>query len=235
MVEKAVSPQEILFLMVKETLNANIALALKTNKYFKCSRCGWCCKIAPATITYNELTKISHYLKITNKRMLKKNCFTTLDGQLKLRSPCPFYIQGKCKIYNIRPLICRTYPFKYGTNLLQAIDKCEKAKAIFDFYKKNLDAVDRMSLAEKQKILDEHFKKTFSPMVNHILNMLGKDMDEKTMEEHLQRVGKAISNPGNLPDEQLDSITVLIHPVFLEWMMDNFLAYELKEEIGRLF
>lgn len=66
---------------------------------------------------------VENILKYNNKRYIKKikgNYYIRLNGD----SSCPFLIKGKCSIYNIRPLLCRSYPFYIDASSGLVIDKC---------------------------------------------------------------------------------------------------------------
>lgn len=84
------------------------------DKCGNCSRCGECCA-ATLPITKNEEKNIREYIKEHN---IKPEFFQKHDD---MNLQCCFYdrIKKVCKIYEVRPSICRSY-------------KCDKSKLILD-------------------------------------------------------------------------------------------------------
>ncbi|KPK33027.1 MAG: hypothetical protein AMS24_02465 [Chlamydiae bacterium SM23_39] len=89
----------------------------KDGLYFKCTSCGKCCTGAPGFVwlSQKEILKISNFLKISKNSFLKKYTIKVKNLiSLKEKKPsydCIFLENKKCKIYKIRPLQCKTYPF----------------------------------------------------------------------------------------------------------------------------
>jgi Fe-S-cluster containining protein len=111
---------------------------------FNCTRCGNCCtnKDTIVNITYLDIVRLKTGLKLDLKEILeiigfyvfnKKLTEGTLEkmvvspieterglaftGLLKNNlGECYFYDKkkSKCLIYNIRPMLCRTFPFSFG-------------------------------------------------------------------------------------------------------------------------
>lgn len=46
--------------------------------------------------------------------MMMKAPHETKGGLYKLYQPCPFLEGNRCTIYELRPLVCRFYPFQFG-------------------------------------------------------------------------------------------------------------------------
>ena len=69
----------------------------------KCFRCGDCCK-SPyygMTLTHEELDLLP--IKLHTKNTHNKNRLVAV-GEV-----CPFYKEGKCSVYEVRPCQCRLY------------------------------------------------------------------------------------------------------------------------------
>jgi len=84
---------------------------------FSCIKCGRCCKVngdyAYVYVTPKEASAIMEALDIPRKEFMKSYC-SKLDGSLILRfrdDACPFYENGVCSIYSVRPVQCRAWPF----------------------------------------------------------------------------------------------------------------------------
>ena len=84
---------------------------------FEClADCSNCCKLSDGFVFLdeNEAEKIADYLKTDEANFL--NFFTRIiDDHLALvdgdEDNCVFLEDGKCMVYEVRPLQCRTYPF----------------------------------------------------------------------------------------------------------------------------
>lgn len=77
----------------------------------KCSRCGSCCGAVPLPITRAEEKKIRTYIKENNIPYQPSYLWKDKDGNLNDELRCVFYDVDKkaCKIYKVRPSICRTF------------------------------------------------------------------------------------------------------------------------------
>jgi Fe-S-cluster containining protein len=90
-------------------LNPKIKVVLPNSVGFKCKNCGVCCKIQPPEVDLNEQKQIESkgYQKFLTEpdeaglRWIKRK----KDGS------CFFLENNKCKIHNVRPVICRLEPF----------------------------------------------------------------------------------------------------------------------------
>jgi len=119
-----------------------------------CRRCGECCLPNPldpqhpgVMVFEEELRLIAKYSSYSYKYLKKKakiNTDPNLARRRYLPLPCIFYQKGKCQIYDIRPLVCRTYPITdirgqdgisinvrcdYGKDLYKSIIKHPKTRS----------------------------------------------------------------------------------------------------------
>jgi Fe-S-cluster containining protein len=119
--------------------------------YYKCDRCGYCCKEMPVELLEKE---VKHFRKITKKGDWKDST--------NLKSPCPFYNQteGLCRIYSQRPEICKAFPLypydiPFGVRIF-GLDKCCIAKEldleIRDFARNKLKTIIPKSEPDKTVI-----------------------------------------------------------------------------------
>ena len=87
---------------------------------FECQRSGRCCRGEPGVVWVNkgEIESIASFLGITQDSFAK-NYLRSFNGRFSLveygGGDCIMYENG-CKIYNVRPSQCRTFPF-WGPNL----------------------------------------------------------------------------------------------------------------------
>lgn len=102
----------------------------KNGLRFECQRCGNCCRGEPGVVWINkrEVENISKSMNIS------PDLFTTkylrfINGRISLlehdNGDCVMYGNG-CKIYDIRPLQCQTFPF--WTSNLKTIAEWEEQK-----------------------------------------------------------------------------------------------------------
>ena len=97
---------------------------------FECQRCGRCCRGEPGVVwvNKNEIGKISSFLGIT-KSAFFRNCLRSVNDRLSLleygNGDCIMYDNG-CKIYDVRPCQCKTFPF--WTPTLENRTEWEKLK-----------------------------------------------------------------------------------------------------------
>ena len=85
-----------------------------TEKMDACERCGKCCK-SPILLP-EDVKRLERYAEMFNEN-----------------GACPFFVKGKCMIYEIRPTVCRIYPFMllpHGLFLIN-IQECKLAREIY--------------------------------------------------------------------------------------------------------
>jgi Fe-S-cluster containining protein len=87
------------------------------NKFkFKCKRCGFCCDNTIIQLYPFDIKNICNVLNITTAEFHKQHSIFKLDKDnilrciLKNRPKCPFNDNSNCKIYESRPIRCRSFP-----------------------------------------------------------------------------------------------------------------------------
>jgi Fe-S-cluster containining protein len=105
-----------------------------TNVFFECSKCGLCCgdtkdKTRCILLLESEAKAISAETLLSKQEFVKKILGKTpyfYEMKKSREGKCFFLKDNQCSIYELRPLICRFYPFelKFDT---------EKNLHIFDF------------------------------------------------------------------------------------------------------
>lgn len=86
---------------------------------FSCTGCGKCCETAGDYYVYlsiQEAERIRRFLELTPAWFRRRYLSRLDDGALVLASAhderCIFLdCDGRCRVYSVRPLQCRTYPF----------------------------------------------------------------------------------------------------------------------------
>jgi Fe-S-cluster containining protein len=106
--------------------------------FFKCYRCGYCCRNIPVQLREEEIKSISAYLGISEQEFVKRYVDKSKLPFLYLKTPCPFFEFYRCTIYPVRPAVCRIFPFnEESLCLLQRIDNiyCPLARDIAREYR----------------------------------------------------------------------------------------------------
>jgi Fe-S-cluster containining protein len=85
---------------------------------FECLRCGACCTGDPGIIriSLREVHLLADFLKISIPDLTRMHLRPITSGfsiAEEADGTCRFYDQG-CRIYPVRPLQCRTYPFWFS-------------------------------------------------------------------------------------------------------------------------
>ncbi len=86
---------------------------------FECRRCALCCGDTPHRVRHILLLPLDVERVSANQLIARKAFATALDGfepygfQMKktVEGRCIFLRDNECSIYDVRPLICRFYPF----------------------------------------------------------------------------------------------------------------------------
>jgi len=78
---------------------------------YDCCKCGNCCKLYDILADKNDIETISKYLGLSENDFIEKY-LTADNGDYKIKDkPCCFLeADGKCRIYEIRPSVCRNFP-----------------------------------------------------------------------------------------------------------------------------
>jgi hypothetical protein len=83
---------------------------------FTCRRCGKCCGGAPGYVwvSEEEIQRIARYLGLEEREFLKRYCrrvFRRVTLREKPNYDCIFFSPAGCRIYEVRPHQCSSFPF----------------------------------------------------------------------------------------------------------------------------
>ena len=122
-----------------------------TGLRFECVECGNCCGGEPGFIWLNdeEAAKISEHLDMDETEFRKQYLIQFMGRQSiieKENYDCVFLDEEtrKCKIYSVRPMQCRTYPF--WSSLLED-------KRLWDYYSKRCPGMGKGKLYSPEEII----------------------------------------------------------------------------------
>lgn len=98
--------------------------------HYSCEQCGKCCAWSDICVTeeeYKQMSKLDEH--ISDKVSVK-------GIHMCLSSPCPYLIKGKeCGINDMKPFVCKVYPFSYAYGLIVSLIRCPLGdKIIKDVY-----------------------------------------------------------------------------------------------------
>ncbi len=117
--------------------------------HFECARCGACCTGTPGVICVDEdeIQAISKFLDLDAEDFKRQQLYPWKEGFSIKEHPdgrCIYFDKG-CRIYPVRPMQCRTFPF-----WLQNLRSEEKWHKI----EKECPGIGKGRLYEKEEILD---------------------------------------------------------------------------------
>lgn len=100
------------------------------HEYYKCKRCpdAFCCTKIPVEPLPDEIHSIADYLGESLSNFLRLYTVKA-GGRTWLKFPCPFYSDGGCRIYEVRPVVCGRYPFAPSPGVMHT-NICPVAKKI---------------------------------------------------------------------------------------------------------
>lgn len=82
---------------------------------FGCTRCGDCCRGEPGFVwvTPAEMKRIAEFLRLPVKEFKRRYCRRVVSrtSLVELQNGDCIFWEGQCKIYEVRPKQCRTFPF----------------------------------------------------------------------------------------------------------------------------
>ncbi len=79
---------------------------------FSCLSCANCCKSLGPKFSSEDIDRIASFLKVSPGKFMEQYLRIDEDQDRVLQQlPCPFLKDdNRCKIYEVRPKACRTYP-----------------------------------------------------------------------------------------------------------------------------
>lgn len=152
---------------------------------FRCLRCGACCKnLAPIVVLSDVETWVKegawHIVRAIEstetsgvlRRLGVKSCFV-----LRRRGgACYFYKGGGCSIYDLRPAVCRLFPFAYS----------ETGVAVHPWALSNCPAIRLYGVPQPADELRELAEKI-------VRELLGLPFYTSLVEELVRSTGRAVS------------------------------------------
>jgi Fe-S-cluster containining protein len=224
---------------VKQLSNVEIGIIIEHNfekylesvdrilQHLKCTRCGRCCKMCAATLSVEDLSRLSDKFGMKMDNFVKRYCLTKWGGRIGifLNSPCPFYSKDDgCAIYEWRPETCTKYPFSMNGLWLNAVDKCPLATKISEWLVKAGKKYSKMSKQERDCFLHESLIKTdMDKAIAKLEEQIFKNVTHAEMRKAISRNFKAL-NPVDKKSPALEKClaTTLLVITLAADMLDSF-------------
>ena len=138
--------------------------------FFRCKRCGKCCsEIADIDLLPLDIKNMADFLHLDESQVREDSTVPADKPNLRRikGQPCPFYdSEGEgCKIYPVRPLTCRMYPFLTAgeNNQLVNLGYCPSGlEALKEFL--STDLAKELLYSSSKKLQKETFEQALEKM-----------------------------------------------------------------------
>ncbi|MBK8698815.1 MAG: YkgJ family cysteine cluster protein [Saprospiraceae bacterium] len=98
-----------------DTLSQN--LNQEVSNSIDCLNCANCCKTTVTVFKEADITRAAKAMEMSKKAFIKKYLIEDEGEYTTITTPCPFLLNdNKCKIYEVRPDACASFPHtgRYG-------------------------------------------------------------------------------------------------------------------------
>lgn len=170
----------------------------------KCSDCGWCCSSCNVLLSEDDIIRLCKHIGCDFNQFYEK--YMDKDTIMNyLAFPCPFLDMNKekekCAIYDVRPTVCRHFPFNaslltvdpcsIGKDVMTIIENRIIGKTIEKTSAKNLEGLKEKLKKDKEKAKDtmavydrlEAFLPQFNRVQGHLIAVIDKDLLLKITKE----------------------------------------------------
>lgn len=91
----------------------------EVTKKIDCLDCANCCKTTVTTFNEEDISRASKFLGEKRKKFINKYLIYDFGEYTTITTPCPFLLDdNKCKIYNVRPYSCNSFPHTHKKNFI---------------------------------------------------------------------------------------------------------------------
>jgi Fe-S-cluster containining protein len=106
-----------------------------------CIACSNCCKLTGTALNKKDIAQISGRLSMSAADFIKQYLRNDDDGEMVIKLiPCPFLTAKGCSIYDIRPELCREYPYTSKADmisrLINLVNNCVICPVIFETFER---------------------------------------------------------------------------------------------------
>ena len=155
--------------------------------FFKCEKCGNCCRYSPPVFREEEAKRIAKYLNRDLEELPLERFEQFSRVYYRAEKPCPFLTpENKCSIYEVRGTCCRAFPHEwlmYGMVPAYCPAVFKALKQAAKFIKEHTDALryaidvmqeDLVMLARDSRFKEEMRYKEYRPLVGRLFSILGE-------------------------------------------------------------
>ena len=108
---------------------------------YDCCACNNCCKLYDVTVNQNDIEIIAAHLNLSESDFTEQYLITNGEDLIMKDKPCRFLdAEGKCEIYEIRPSVCRNFPYTDQPyrlyNMYGLLSFSEECPVIFEIIKR---------------------------------------------------------------------------------------------------
>ena len=133
--------------------------------HFECARCSACCRFQPGFVflSKEDISALSGFFGMADDDFISLYCRQVdIGGSKRLslieksNNDCLFWEPNGCKIYEVRPLQCRAYPFWFSTL---------SSKAVWNNEAKTCRGINRGRLYDEKEITGFLEQRTREPYI----------------------------------------------------------------------
>lgn len=174
----------------------------------QCGNCGWCCSSCNVLLAEDDIITLCKHLGCDFNQFYEK-CMDKETVMNYLAFPCPFLDMSKekekCIVYEVRPKVCRHFPFNaslltvdpciIGKDIIAIVDDKIAGKMTDKMSKKDLEGLKEKLKKDKEKakgtmaIYDrlDVFLPQFNEVYGHLVAVIDKDLLSKIAKEMKNR------------------------------------------------
>jgi len=142
-------------------------------EFGKCTDCGLCCRFFDSLPIYpDEIENISAKLSISKEQFKQGYTKQDKEGEISLKTPCPFQSENHCQIYPHRFFTCRTFPLcinlTQNQGIISGIYLCPQATQFYEgmlayYHKHHPKTYQHLVHLEEKTTIDEKGMKITGP------------------------------------------------------------------------
>lgn len=99
-------------------------ISAHVSKHIDCTSCANCCKSLVVGPDYRDVSVLAQHFEMTTVDFKKKYMKKDHEGEMVFKQrPCSFLKNSKCSVYEVRPELCRKYPYLDQGQILENLPR----------------------------------------------------------------------------------------------------------------